>query len=250
MHALIAGHPLKEYTTVTSTQEIARDLILQGAAEGTVVLASEQTAGRGRLGRKWIAPAGTSILTSLILKPPFPLSDFYKLSFLAAWATAEAIAFMADVPVQVKWPNDILIEGRKVAGILIESAADSSGDPWAIMGIGVNVNIPRDAFPEELKPCTTSVAEAQGFEMPLKPLLKAILEHFDRGWQELLAEGFASILKHWQTLDATRGRPVKVITPAETLEGIALGVDESGNLQLQLADRTIRTVVAGDVILR
>ncbi|MCC6446507.1 MAG: biotin--[acetyl-CoA-carboxylase] ligase [Armatimonadetes bacterium] len=248
--SLAAGHPLFTFESVASTQEVARAMIAQGAADGTVVLASEQTEGRGRLGRRWVAPKGTAILASILVRPALPLREFWQLSFVAAWAAAEAIAFMTDASVQVKWPNDILIDGKKVAGILIEVVPEGPGGPWAVIGIGINVNAPPEAFPPDLLTPATSLLEAQGRAMPLQPLLKAVLEHFDRGMESLVSQGFESVLARWKTMEAFTGKPVRVVTPSGEVDGTALGVDDQGNLRVGRADGSEETILAGDVLLR
>jgi len=228
---------------VTSTQSIAFDLAGQGAADRTVVVAEHQTAGRGRRGHLWQDEPGENLLCSIIVRSSLPISRRPLLSFTAAVAVAGALAEVAAVDARLKWPNDVLIGERKVAGILLESkGATSTSTPAnfdpTIIGIGVNVT--QSQFGPELAGLATSVVLESDRTIPRDTLLDALLDHFDRWRGRLEKEGFAPVREAWLTLADTIGREVRV----DGKTGLAVGLDEDGALLLREGGRTHR-VVAG-----
>jgi BirA family biotin operon repressor/biotin-[acetyl-CoA-carboxylase] ligase len=232
------GTPRRHYRLVGSTNDAARELALAGAPSGTVVTAAEQSAGRGRTGRRWSAPPGTALLATAILRP---LDERHALLPLAVpVAVGEAIESLAPVRCEVKWPNDLWIEERKAGGVLIEARPPD----WAAIGVGVNLAIPDDAFPADLRWPATSV----GNGVDVGAMLGATCERLDR-WVEASA---AEILAAFGDRDALRGRRLAwegAGGAAPSGSGVADGVDERGNLRVRADSGGLVALGAGEVQL-
>ena len=221
--------------TVDSTQSVAFGLAERGAADRTVVVADQQLAGRGRRGRIWRAPAGTSLLASIIVRPRLPQALLPTFSPMTAVATAEALRRVAPVAARVKWPNDVLVGGKKIAGILLESRA-----PVIIIGVGVNLG--QREFPPELAGRATSVALETGRAPDRETMLAALLEEFDAWRARLEREGFGAVREQWRMLSDTLGRHVAL----DGVTGIAVDLDVDGALLIDAAG-TVRRVIAGEI---
>jgi BirA family biotin operon repressor/biotin-[acetyl-CoA-carboxylase] ligase len=222
-------------------------LAQDGAPDGTVVLAEEQTAGRGRLQRSWWAPAGSSLLLSLLLRPAWPARQAQRLTMVCSLAVCEAIGEVAGVRAEVKWPNDVLIEGRKVCGILTELDVVGERLGTAVVGIGINVNVDFEGAPEMLAPAT-SLMRAAGRTVSRLDLLVALLKGIELRY--LAACGGRSYHREWAERMATLGREVQVSGGAQVWHGVALDVDEDGALWVRAEDGSVQRVLAGDVTLR
>jgi BirA family biotin operon repressor/biotin-[acetyl-CoA-carboxylase] ligase len=247
----IVGRPIHYWATIGSTMEEARRLAEGGAPEGTVVIADEQTAGRGRLRRSWWAPPGGSVLLSLLLRPASP-SQAQRLTMACSLAVCDAIAEVAglqadDLRIGVKWPNDVLIDGRKVCGILTEMDLLGERVQYAIVGIGVNVNVSFQDAPPLMIPAT-SLAIAAGRPVSRLDFLVALLTGIERRYLAL-REGQA-FHQEWAARMVTLGRPVQVTGAAERWKGLAVGVDEDGALLVRKEEGGVQRVLAGDVTLR
>jgi BirA family biotin operon repressor/biotin-[acetyl-CoA-carboxylase] ligase len=225
--------------TVDSTQRVAFELAEQDAADGTVVVADTQTAGRGRRGRVWHDAPGDSLLISIVLRPRLHVADLPKLSLAAAVAVAEAIHLTTDLDARLKWPNDVLANGRKLAGILLESRIVAG--PIVVAGIGVNLR--QRTFPAGLADTATSVDLEGGRAVGREELLEAVLAAFERWRRGLEREGFAALRARWLTLADTIGRAVTVGEHA----GIAVDLAEDGALVLRQA-AGVQHVFAGEVL--
>lgn len=233
-----------------STNRLARELAARGAPEGTLVVAEEQTGGRGRLGRGWFSPYGKGIWCSLILRPTLSPLDAPPLTMLAAVAVAEALQQAAGLLAGIKWPNDLLAGGRKLCGILTELDAEVERVNHLIVGIGLNVNIAPGEFPPELTNTATSVLAVTGRRASRVKLLQemlAALEYWYLRWQK---EGFSPVLSRWKEHSITLGRPVLVTSHRESYEGWAEDVDESGSLILRLPGGERLKIFSGEVSLR
>jgi len=234
---------------VESTQSTAFDLAAQGAVDRTVVVAEHQTAGRGRRGHPWQDEPGANLLCSIIVRSSLPIARRPLLSLVAAVAVAEALAAVAGVDARLKWPNDVLIGDRKVAGILLESKSvattstppqlDPAIEPDATI-IGIGVNVSQSRFGPELAAVATSLVVEGGRTISRTELLDALLDRFDCWRARLEKEGFAPVRERWLMLADTIGREVRV----DGQTGLAVGLDEDGALLLRHAGRT-RRVVAG-----
>lgn len=234
---------------VRSTNDLARELARDGAPHGTVVVAEAQDAGRGRLGRAWHSPAGEGLYFSAVLRPRLDPASAPPLSLAAAVALAEAVRGFLGRPPALKWPNDLLVGGRKLAGILIEMEAEPGRLAHLVLGIGLNVNAA--SFPDELAERATSIRLERGSPVRRAPVLASILHALERWVDRLEAEGPAPVCAAWLELAELVGRQVTVTVSAgaEPLHGIALGLDERGALRLELADGRVEVVTAGELTL-
>lgn len=246
------GRRLISLATTGSTNDVLRDLAALGEPHGTAVFADEQTAGRGRAGKaRWITPAGTSIALSVLLRPHLPPSQMGWLSLLAGVAAADALREVATVPAMLKWPNDVLIRGRKVGGILLESKVSGVRIDHAIIGIGLNVNVPAAALgpmPEMALP-PTSVMDEGDTAVSREDLLVALLQHMEREYVALPG-GAPSLRARYRALLEMMGQPVRVLSDGPPLDAVAEDVAEDGGLVLRLPSGERRTVLAGEVSVR
>lgn len=225
------GRPLHVYDRVASTNELANRLADQGASEGTAVMALEQTAGRGRLGRSWVSPPGGMYL-SVVLRPQFPTDQWALLGIALAVGTASAMESLAETAVTLKWPNDLLVDNRKAGGILVEA-----GPECAVAGIGINAAVSPDLLPPD----------AASLHVELVPLVCSVLRGVEDAVAMLPADA-AGVLAQWRRRSATLGRHVRVVG-REEVAGIAEDIDADGALLLRTA-QGVRRVLAGDVSLR
>lgn len=224
--------------------DVARAEAETGEPEGTAIFAEEQTAGRGRFGRAWHSPAGKNIYVTLILRPTG--NRLRSLSMLVPLAVALALEETAALAAQIKWPNDVLIGGRKVGGILIDAELSGATPQYALVGMGVNVNFDIDPA-SDIAGIATSVKQELGCETPREPLLAAIFNHIERLYEAGDAE---SVRTAWKARLETLGREVRLNFHGEVHEGLAEDVDTDGNLVLRYADGKRQTFEAGEVSLR
>lgn len=232
------GASVVRLATVDSTQRVAFDLAADGAPDGTVVVADEQRGGRGRRGRVWHAAPGEGLLVSILLRPRLAPLAWPTLSLAAAVAVAEALDAAAGLAVRLKWPNDVMARGRKLAGILLESRPSPA--PVVVVGIGLNV-AQRD-FPPELADRATSVAIETGRAADREALLGAVVASFGSWRRRAEREGFAPVRERWLALTDTVGRRVT----ADGITGEAVDLDGDGALLVR-ADGRLRRVVSGEV---
>ena len=238
------GRTLIYEPTTGSTMDVARDAALRGAPEGTVVVADEQTAGRGRLGRSWITPPAANLASTLIVRPSPAL--LRSLAMITPLAVCDAVEDVAGVRADIKWPNDVQVEGKKLAGILIESEIDLR-DPFALIGAGINVNFDPRQY-DEIRDIATSLLVVTGGEVEREPLLAAYLAHFERLYDD--AKAGKPMRDAWRERLVTLGQRVKVTWPGRSAEGVAEDVDDDGSLILRRDDGTTQCIEAGDVTLR
>jgi len=226
--------------TVDSTQSEIFRLAEAGAADGTVVVADTQRRGRGRRGRGWHDVPGESVLVSLLVRPRLAVAALPQLSFVAAVAVAEALEATTRLTPRLKWPNDVLARGRKVAGILLESRSGGAEGPAVVVGIGVN--LAQRAFPEELADRATSVLLETGRAPERDAVLEALLESFERWRGRLERDGFAAVRDAWRARTETLGRRVRV----EGISGTAVDIGEDGALLVDEGGR-VRRVISGEL---
>jgi BirA family biotin operon repressor/biotin-[acetyl-CoA-carboxylase] ligase len=241
------GRAISYRPSIGSTMDEARQLAERGAAEGTVVLADVQTAGRGRLQRAWWAPAGSSLLLTVVLRPDLEPRQAQRLTMACSLAVCDAIEQVCGLEGRIKWPNDVLIGERKVCGILTELGLVGTRLDYALVGIGLNVNVDLSAAPPLMVPATSLRMEV-GRPVSRLDLLVALLTHIEHRCADL--GGGASPHAEWAGRMATLGRHVQASSGSESWAGVASGVDEDGALLLRLEDGTIRRLLAGDVTLR
>lgn len=241
------GRRLICFRETESTNMVAFRIAEEGADEGTVVVAEAQHHGKGRLGRRWESPSGVNLYCSLILRPPILPTQAPQLTFLSAVAVARAIAETTPLQPVIKWPNDILVGGGKVAGLLNEMSAETEKVHFIILGIGVNINMRRDQFPGDLRHPATSLALESGHEISRLEFTRALLTALDETYQTYLDHGYETIREEWLSRCSMAGREVKVTFQDQTQAGMVMGIDEDGALLLRLHDGRIERVLAGDV---
>ena len=245
------GHPVCLFQQIGSTNDEARRLAQADAPEGLLVVAEEQSAGRGRAGRRWITPAGGALAFSLVLRPAVAPTHAARLSMMAGLAVCEAIEQIADVPAALKWPNDILVAAQKVGGILVEAATEAAGGgrlEFAILGIGVNV-VEAPAPGQVDFPATALEAQARRPIDRLR-LLRAILQRLEARYPALTALDAGALHEAWAARLVWLGEPVLAHTPAGDFAGQAESTDPDGALVMRLDTGERVRVLAGDVRLR
>lgn len=233
------GRVVYFYTTVETTQQVAHEKARKGAPHGTVVIAEEQLSGRGRLGRRWFSPPGLSLTLSIILRPQIPLERAHHLTLITAVAVARNLRAHG-YPVEIKWPNDLLLQGRKVCGILTELSADMDQIRYAVVGIGVNVYHRSEDFPEDLREKAGSLSlYAPPREGIRAGLLVTFMQQYEELFRQYERQGFSEIRKEWLKFSLPMGMKMQVKTgreefPARTLDladdGALIVVDEEGTL--------------------
>ncbi len=247
LDTLLVGQQIHCENDIGSTNQLAQQLAAAGAPEGLVVLAETQTAGRGRMGRRWESPAGVNVYCSILLKPQIPPRQAPQLTFLSAVATAEALRDLYGIDARVKWPNDILVGGRKIAGLLNELSAETEQIHALVLGIGINVNMTAEQFPGELRYPATSVKIETGVAHLRLPLVRSLIQRVDALYAEFLDQGFAPLRSRWEALFDLLDRQVEVDLGKRTISGVVGGLEPDGALKLFLADGSVERVVAGDV---
>lgn len=241
------GRQVIYFAQTDSTNLRAHELGKSGAPEGTVVLADSQTAGKGRLGRRWSSPAGVNLYASVLVRPPVAPRHASQLTFLSAAAVARTVAETASLPVSVKWPNDVLVAGRKIAGLLNELDAETERIHYLVLGIGVNLNMTADQFPEDLRYPATSMLLATGRSVSRIDFTRCLLRHLDDLYELYLTQGFVPVLEAWMSYFDLIGRAVEVDYHDRRVVGTVAGLDDDGALLLVLGDGSRERVLAGDV---
>lgn len=244
------SYTYKQYDTIDSTNLEAKRLLQAGeAGHGTVLVAQTQTAGKGRLGRAWDSVQG-GIWCSVILEPNVPPEEMSRYSFVMAVAVAEGIRQSTGLAAEVKWPNDVLLHGKKICGILLELVAVKHQPMRLIAGFGINANQALDDFPAEVQQKATSLAIEAGHPVDRAQVLEAILARLDANSALLEQQGFEPVRETWMALSCVIGKEVQIVQQGNTmLAGTAIGLADDGALQIQTA-HGIETIIVGDVSLR
>jgi BirA family biotin operon repressor/biotin-[acetyl-CoA-carboxylase] ligase len=237
------------FEEVDSTQRVAKELAVGGAPEGIVVIAEAQSQGRGRAGRRWISPPG-GLWLSAVLRPKLAPAEAQRVTLAVGVAAARAITRTTGLKVELKWPNDVLIGGRKVCGVLTESSVRSGLLEFLVIGVGINANVDPTKLPPDLHTSTTSISRELRREVPIEELTKAVLEELQNVYASLGGGSFASVLSDWKGLTSTIGSWVEVKTPDGVVEGLAEDVNLDGSLTLRLRNGSRTRIVAGDASLR
>ncbi|MCA1063160.1 biotin--[acetyl-CoA-carboxylase] ligase [Rossellomorea sp. AcN35-11] len=241
------GRVIRYEESVESTQRIAHVLAGEGAPEGTLVIADEQTAGRGRLMREWHSSKGTGIWMSLILKPLLPPQKAPQFTLITAVAVVQAIEETTDLHPEIKWPNDILIDGKKVTGILTELQAESDKINSIIIGIGMNVNHTKEHFPDELQSIATSLSIEQGNLLSRSDIVQKVLERIESLYSIYMNEGFTPIKLLWESYAISIGKNIRARTINGTIEGRALGITEEGVLKIEDSTGMVHQIYSADI---
>ena len=244
------GGTLVTYRETGSTNAAIARLGEEGAAEGTVVLAESQFQGKGRMGRVWASPPGVNLYASVLLRPPIIPLDAPQLTFLSVVAVARTISSCTPLTPVIKWPNDILINGRKVAGLLNEMTAETDRVATVVLGFGVNLNMTQEQFPAELRHPAGSLFLESGELIDRIALTRRLLEELDELYGKYLNGGYGAIREEWISLCGVINRRVRIEDgSALSREGVAVGIDENGALLLQRDDGRVESVYTGDVSL-
>jgi BirA family biotin operon repressor/biotin-[acetyl-CoA-carboxylase] ligase len=245
--ARVIGRDIRVFQETTSTNDVIEKLARDGVKEGVVVFAESQTRGRGRLGRKWLSPAKKGLWFSVLLRPGLRPQETTRLTVASATALRRAIAIHTGLNPEVKWPNDILLGGRKVAGILTELRAELDRIGYVILGIGVDANLSASDFPGDLRGQATSLRLALGKPVSRPELAVTILRELERDYARLAAGDFGKVADEWEAHCATIGKEVTIRTGERQIRGRAESLGEDGALLLRTEHGHLERVVGGDV---
>lgn len=240
------GRTIKLYDEVDSTQNIAHELVRNGAGEGTLVIAEQQTKGRGRMGRNWLSPKGKGIWMSVVLKPEIPLPFTPQLTLLVAVALCRTIRKLTP-EVGIKWPNDLLVRGKKISGILLESSAEDERLNYVIVGVGISANLKEEDYPDDLREKATSLLIERGEPIDRAALVCDFLLQLEDLYELYRDQGFAPIRTLWEALTVTLQRKVTIQTAQGIEEGTAVAIDDMGALLVAKPDGRTVTYFSGDV---
>lgn len=241
------GREVHYEESVTSTNTLALKHAYDGAPEGAIVVSEEQVSGKGRLGRSWHSPKYTGIWFSIILKPKIPPQQAPQLTLLAAVSVVRGIEVATGLKCDIKWPNDILINGKKTVGILTELQAEADRINAVIIGIGINVNQQLEHFPDDLKGTATSLSIETGTKLNRSMILQAILKELEDLYVDYLENGFQVVKFLWESYAVSIGKQIKARTLTETIEGKALGITNDGVLLLEDKNGTIHHIYSADI---
>lgn len=233
-----------KFKKVPSTNNTAFELARKGAQEGEYVVAEQQTQGRGRLNRKWVSKPG-NLYVSLILRPPILSRQAQHLTFVAALAAMKTLEKYLSRALQLKWPNDVLVDGKKISGILTELEAQTEKVDFVIVGIGININ--QEKFPKSLLSKATSLYLIQGKVTPVDQVLDDLLISFEEWYQSYLEKGFPLIRETWEELSLIKGRAVEVKEGRKKKRGVALGLDNDGALIIKTPQGETQHIYSGDL---
>ena len=227
-----------------STIELAQRLLRGGGPEGAVVIAERQTQGRGRLGRPWASPAG-GLWLSMIARPDLGASAAGRLGIGLGLAAAEAVVAETGCEAGVKWPNDVMVGGRKLGGVLVETEVVGDRVSGAVLSLGLNVNLSAAALPEEIRSTATSLREETGREWPVEVICARVLDRLEEMWPIVLDDG-AALVERWRERDVLAGREVSLQVRGTAVRGRAEGIDSDGGLRLSVAG-VVQRVTSGEV---
>jgi BirA family transcriptional regulator, biotin operon repressor / biotin---[acetyl-CoA-carboxylase] ligase len=245
----VIGRDIHVFQETTSTNDVMEKLARDGAPEGVVVFAESQTKGRGRLGRRWVSPAQKGLWFSVLLRPELRPQETTQLTVAAAAALARALRSETGLEPEIKWPNDILIQGKKTAGILTELSAEVDRVKYVVLGIGVDVNVNLSEFPSELRKLATSLKIETGRAISRPGLATALLRELDQDYARIAAGRFAAVADEWEAQCTTIGHHVIIRTGDRQLRGRAESLGEDGALLLRTDYGHLERVTGGDVTL-
>jgi BirA family biotin operon repressor/biotin-[acetyl-CoA-carboxylase] ligase len=270
IHAIYKGDTIGReilfYEKVTSTNRLAMEMaLLKGSAadrryqnaprkqkstcEGTVIVADAQSQGKGRFGRTWLSPPGVNLYFTVLLKPPISANEMPVITLMAAVAVVSAMREFAGLNAVIKWPNDIMVGNRKIGGILTEMKSDADMVHFTAVGIGVNVNMPSNMMPGNLRAHTTSLKEEKGESVNRVELLGVILSKLEYWYKKLFKNGKKALLREWELMNSTTGNKVRVRIHKRILSGMAEGIGEDGELIIRLPSGKTERVYAGEVTI-
>ncbi len=245
----LIGHKIYYFPEIGSTNDEAFRLGVEGEPEGTVVIADSQTQGRGRMHRIWHSPAGSNIYTSFILRPHLPPEAAPQISLVAGVAVAETLTQYCPGKIELKWPNDVLVKGKKICGILAQMKTVAEDVDFVVVGIGINVNIRENQFPAEILEIATSLSLETGQEISRQDLIIRLFENFAKWYKKLLQNGFTAIKEKWLNLAPMIGQNVQIVHFKETVTGKAIGIDDAGSLIIVTVQGEKMVINAGDATI-
>lgn len=244
-----AGRPVHFYDTINSTNLRAKQDADNGAPEGTLIVADMQTAGRGRRGRTWSSPAGVNVYFTLILKPEYEPDRASMVTLVMALAVAEGIRETCGVEAGIKWPNDIVVNGRKVCGILTEMSVERDFIHHVVIGVGINVGL--QEFAPEIADTAASLEAECGRKVPKAALVANIMKAFEKYYDKFREKtDFSTLCESYNGMLVNKGREVRVLDPRGEYIGVSQGIDARGELLVELADGSVKKVYAGEVSVR
>ena len=242
------GSEVLHFDSLPSTNDRARDMASAGSPEGTAIVAGRQTSGRGRMGRSWSSPGGAGLYLSIILRPEVRPAEAQVITLAAAVAVCETLSMDFGARADIKWPNDVLVGGRKICGILVESAIEGESIQYAILGIGVNLG--QTEFPEEIRSTATSLLIETGKSVSPEEVMKPLFERLDFRYRQSL-EDPSAVMGRWEELSSfARGCRVRVESSDSVIEGTTRGLSERGGLLIESGGGETREIVSGEVSLR
>jgi len=239
------GKKVYSYNTLDSTNETAYRLAEEDCPEGALIIAEEQKKGKGRLGRSWVSPKDAGIYFSCVLRPNIGPNEAAKMTLISAVSVVKAIRAFTSLECLIRWPNDILVNSKKICGILTEMKAEQDKVLFLVIGIGVNVNTSAALLPKE----ATSIKETVKYAVSRIDLAKRILEELDENYHIFLKQGFQPFVDEWERYSAITGKRVKVLCNDKAVEGTARNIDDDGALVVRLDNGFLKHVLAGDVTL-
>lgn len=242
------GNKILHYQKISSTNDIAKKLALSNAKEGCVIIAEEQTQGKGKLGRTWISPPYKNLYFSVILRPQVTLSESSCLTLLSALSIIKALEKLYKLKVNIKWPNDIIIKGRKIGGILTEIDNGRNFINFAIIGIGINVNMDKEDFPASLQKTASSLKQELGFLISKEEVLKEILKKLDTNYFLFKKEGFLSFVDTIKLFVYPLGKFIKIASGNSIFKGQVIDLDKSGALILRDENGFVISLLTGEII--
>ena len=245
LNTKVFGAQINHFESVESTMIEAFRAAVDLAIEGEVVIAERQTKGRGRMGRVWVSPWGKGLYFSIVLRPACAPSEAPRLTLLAAVAVSEAVEKVTGIRPLIKWPNDLLVNDKKICGILTEMSAELDRVRFVVVGIGLNVNTP--AF--QLPPEATSLKIATAKVVSRVALLQEILRAFEARYFAMKKDGYAAVLTEWRARSAMEGRTVRFVERGQEIRGTAAGIDDDGGLLVKLANGSVVKRMAGDITI-
>ena len=245
----LIGNAIRVLPQTTSTNDEASRAALEGHPEGLVIFAESQSAGRGRMGRRWSSPAGRGLWFSVLLRPSLAPSECTQLTAASANALVRAIQSTTGITPEIKWPNDLLIKGKKIAGILTEMSAELEHVRSVILGIGIDATQTASEFPADLRNIATSLKLATGKTVSRADLAEAVLRELDREYARIVAGQFAAVAEEWGSRCSTLGKQVTIDMGARRVRGRAEALDENGALLLRTEHGRIERIIGGEVTL-
>jgi len=248
LNTLRLGKSIEYLARVDSTNRRAKEMGLQGALEGTLVVAEEQTRGRGRLDRQWFSPRG-GIWFSILLRPDLSPQEAPLLTLLTSLAGVKGIKNATGYSLYIKWPNDLFWQGKKAAGILTEINAEMDRINFVVVGVGINANIRHDHFPEDISSEAISLMEEEGESVSRPKLLATFLNEMEKMYDQAQLEGFKELIGEWKKYSTTLGKRVEVKTPRGIIKGKAVDINEEGALMVEKEGGEVIHLLSGDVYL-